>query len=395
MVVKKGQPSKVTTTNGSGRSDRFSLLTETSAGTPMGELLRKYWQPVAISSDVKPGRAKSIRVLGEDLALYRGESGAPYIVGGRCAHRRTLLHSGWIEGETIRCMYHGWRYDCTGQCVEMPAEDQAFAAKIKIPAYVARDYAGVVFAYLGEGPAPEFDLPVKAQLDSANVSVPSVQTWPCNWLQGVENSLDAVHVNFVHRTGRVGALGTAVTTALPNLEYLETDAGVRQIATRGDNNVRISDWTFPNNNHILAPSPFPNQPWVDTFIWMIPIDDHNMMRIMVLCASVAEEDASRLQEYLEVHSDYDPANDHDALLQDRAYPEEHILELTAAQDYVAQVGQGPIADRENEHLGQSDLGVITLRKIFWRELDKLQGGSPLKEWKRLVEAVEMPIQPGG
>lgn len=395
MVIKRGRPRKAVAAGQNGGTDRFRALTETSDGTAMGELLRRFWQPVAISSDVGPGRAKLIRVLGEELVLYRGESGAPYIVGSQCAHRRTLLHSGWIEGETIRCMYHGWRYDNTGQCVEMPAEDPAYAAKIKIPGYTARDYCGVVFAYLGEGPAPEFDLPRKAELESANVSAPSIQLWPCNWLQGVENSLDAVHVNFVHRTGRVGALGTAVTTALPTLEYRETDAGLRQIATRGKNNVRISDWTFPNNNHIVAPNPVPGQPWIHTFIWMIPVDDHNMMRIMILCASVAEDKVLALQQYLEDHSRYDPAHHHDALLRDRAYPEEHVLELTAAQDYVAQVGQGPIADRENEHLGQSDLGVITLRKIFTREMNALREGRPLKEWKRLMKSIEMPTQPGG
>src|SRR5438552_11506846 len=98
-------------------------------GTPMGRLLRQYWQPLALAEDVAPGGAIPVRLMNEDLTLYRGESGAPYLVAQRCAHRRTLLYTGWVEEECLRCMYHGWKYDGGGQCVEMPAEDETFASK--------------------------------------------------------------------------------------------------------------------------------------------------------------------------------------------------------------------------------------------------------------------------
>src|SRR6266508_766703 len=104
----------------------------TGYGTPMGKLLRMFWQPVAVASDVLPGQILPIRIMNEDLALYRGQSGAPHIVGYRCAHRRTVLHIGWVEGECVRCMFHGWKYDGGGQCVEAPAEDPGFAQHVKI-----------------------------------------------------------------------------------------------------------------------------------------------------------------------------------------------------------------------------------------------------------------------
>ena len=101
--------------------EQLKLLTQTGPGTLMGKLLRQFWHPIATASKLAPGTARAIRILCEDLTLYRGESGTAYLVGGRCAHRCTVLHTGWVQAEQIRCMYHGWRYDGTGACTEMPA----------------------------------------------------------------------------------------------------------------------------------------------------------------------------------------------------------------------------------------------------------------------------------
>ena len=110
---------------------------------------------------MQKGKAQALRVLGEDLTLYRGEGGRPYLIGGRCAHRCTVLHTGVIQGDQIRCMYHGWRYDGTGLCTDIPAEQQPRTRPIKIAGYPVHEYCGVVFAYLGEQPVPTFDLPRK------------------------------------------------------------------------------------------------------------------------------------------------------------------------------------------------------------------------------------------
>jgi 5,5'-dehydrodivanillate O-demethylase len=376
------------------RAQRLDALTETGRGTDMGRLLRKFWQPVAVSRSILPGKARALRVMGEDLTLYRGASGKPYLVGGTCAHRRTLLHTGWVQGEEIACMYHGWRYDGSGQCVLRPAEADKGLPPVRIAGYPLRDYCGLVFAYLGEGEAPPFELPRKPVFERpGGIVYAKLETWPCNWFQMVENSLDAAHVSFVHQMGRVGSFGGTVTQAIPELTYLETDAGIRQIATRSKTNVRVSDWTFPNNNHISQPGMIPSDPWIDVGIWMVPLDDTRTARFTFWAVPHADAETDRrFVEYCERYGDYDPADHHDALIRDGKYPDDTLMQLTSAQDYVVQIGQGTIADRADEWLGKSDAGIAFLRRIFLRELEAIRAGRPTKDWSKLAHAAEMPVQ---
>lgn len=376
------------------RGERLRELTQTGPDTLMGKLLRRFWQPVAISEQLRPGTAQPLRVLSEELTLYRSESGRAYVVGGRCAHRCTVLHTGWVIGEEIRCMYHGWTYDGTGQCTLRPAERDTGLPKVRIAGYPVEEYAGFVFAYLGDGPAPPFELPRKPCFERGGFRVVRRQVWPANWLQFVENSLDAAHVSFVHARGRAGRFIQSVSQAIPGLDYAETDAGIRQIADRGPGNVRVSDWTFPNNNHIVVPGPIKGGPWVDVGIWNVPIDDTHTQRmnLYAMPSQGAEIDARLTAEWKAQHEDYDPADHHDELFYQSAYPEDQHSNLTNAQDYVAQVGQGPIVDREQEILGRSDAGIALLRRIFFRELDALRTGRATKTWKPLAESVELPVQ---
>jgi 5,5'-dehydrodivanillate O-demethylase len=249
-----------------------------------------------------------------------------------------------------------------------------------------------VFAYLGEDPAPPFELPRKEVFERPGcLIIAREQTWPTNWLQQVENSLDAVHVSFVHQAGKVGPFGAAVTATVPDLEYHETDAGIRQIATRGPDNVRISDWTFPNNNHIVVPNSHKGDPWVDIGIWNVPVDDRSTSRLQLFALPVAPESPAgkRYREEHRVHADYDPVANHDALFRDRKFPADSPLALTPAQDYLAIMGQGTIADRENEFLGESDAGIVLLRRLLWREMDARRDGRPGKAWKRLEHEADM------
>lgn len=380
-------------TPNSRNSDRFRELVECDAGTPMGRLLRSFWQPVAPSASVAKGQAKPLRIMGEELTLYRGESGRPYLVAGRCAHRLTQLDTGWVQGEEIRCIYHGWKFNGSGQCTEAPAESNEFASRVRISGYPLREYANLIFAYMGEGEPPEFDLPRKdvLELDTA-VIVARTETWPCNWLQLVENSLDAVHVSFVHHAGKVGPFGEAVSAAIPQLEYLETDAGIRQIATRGKGNVRVSDWTFPNYNHIVIPSAG-GGPWIDTCVWRVPIDLMTTLRIGVYAINTTDEVTRRnFVAYMDEFGGYDPSDHHDDLFHHRAFPEDKLIQLTSAQDYVAAIGQGALPDRGRERLGKSDAGIVMLRRLFWRELEALRTGGQPKAWRRLREQDDLPIQ---
>ena len=377
---------------------RMMALAETSAHTPMGKVLRKFWHPIALSSTVAPGTAKAVRLLGEDLALYRGESGTPHLIVNRCAHRLKKLHTGWIEGETLRCMYHGWKYDATGQCVERPAERPGTEADIRIAAYPVHEYCGLIFAWLGEGEPPVFDLPRKTVFERKDVLLFQRQeVWPCNWLQHAENSLDALHVSFAHQTGIVGVFGEAVTTLVPELRYEETLAGIRQTAIRsegGKSLVRISDWTFPYANHVAVPPIKEGAPWMELSNWMVPIDDTHTNRVTLIAAEIttAAGDAD-LRRYFDGCQTYNAADYHDDLFAGK-YPEDPLIRLTSAQDYVTLVGQGAIADRANERLASSDRGIAMLRRILWREMEAINAGKPTKPWRRnedslvLSESVE-------
>src|SRR5512138_265937 len=128
----------------------------TGPATLAGRYMRRFWQPVYVLERLKAGQAVPIRIMSEGFTLYRGASGMPYVVDFRCAHRGTQLSVGWVEGECIRCFYHGWKYDGTGQCVEQPAEDEAFAKKIKIRSCPTHEFLGLIFAYFGDGAAPPF-----------------------------------------------------------------------------------------------------------------------------------------------------------------------------------------------------------------------------------------------
>ncbi|MDX1486015.1 MAG: Rieske 2Fe-2S domain-containing protein, partial [Alphaproteobacteria bacterium] len=125
-------------------------------GTPAGRYLRLFWQPVMRAKDLAPGRAKPLEILGEKFTIYRGADGAAHVVGYRCPHRGTPLSLGWVEGDGLRCRYHGWKFDCRGQCLEQPNEDRPFAEKVAMPSYPTEEYVGLIFAYLGEGAAPPF-----------------------------------------------------------------------------------------------------------------------------------------------------------------------------------------------------------------------------------------------
>lgn len=381
------------------RAERLKLLAQTTKDTEMGRLLRMFWHPIALSKDVASGSAIPVKVLGEELTLYRGESGQPHLVGGRCRHRLTVLHTGWVQGERIRCMYHGWQFDGSGACTERPAEmEKQVPPSCRIPGYPVHEYCGLVFAYLGEGPTPEFELPRKDVYEQPGaLIVATKETWNLNWFQQIENSLDAVHVSFVHQALRVSAFGQAVTTAMPDLAYHENEAGIEQHAIRAKNNIRKSDWTFPNNNHVVVPGLAKGDPWIDFGIWMVPQDDEHSTRFTIyVMAPGSEEAKKRFTSYFEKFGTYNAEDHHDELFhQKKGPPEEDFLAgLISAQDFLAQKGQGVIADREHELLGRSDLGVVTLRRIFWRELDALRSGRPTKKWCKRAQPLELPTQPG-
>src|SRR6266545_4763043 len=129
-------------------------ITHTGPDTLAGRYLRMFWQPVYRAQDLPAGRAVPVRIMSEDLTLYRGEGGKAYVVDSACGHRGTQLSVGWVEGENVRCRYHGWMYDGSGQCLEQPLEDRPFCERVKIRSLPAQEYLGLIFVYLGGGEAP-------------------------------------------------------------------------------------------------------------------------------------------------------------------------------------------------------------------------------------------------
>jgi 5,5'-dehydrodivanillate O-demethylase len=375
-----------------GRTARLRQLTQSGPGTPMGTLLRRFWHPIALTGKLKPGAARAIRIMCEDLTLYRGESGTPHLIGGRCAHRCTVLHTGWVEAEQIRCMYHGWRYDGDGQCTEMPAE-RGVLPDVRIAGYPLREYAGLIFAYMGAAPAPQFDLPRRDDFERDDFDVSNHEdVWDCNWLQQSENSLDATHLSFVHQWPTSTRLGEEIGPSIPELSYEETPAGIRQTAKRGENNIRISNWTFPNNNFIMSAPPFKGAPWVRVSAYQVPIDDEHTLRISVsgYPGGEAGEQVRRAGGVLSRNSqDYAQL-----LFEEHRVPDIPPADAIMSQDYAAVRGQGTIEDRTQERLGASDAGIALLRKIIFRELDAMEKGTSPKQWRRIEGPLPMPTPVG-
>src|SRR5581483_775735 len=199
----------------------------TGPGTLAGRYLRRFWIPIHRSEDLIAGRAKPVRIAGEDFTLYRGEGGDAHAVAFRCAHRGTQLSTGWVEGDQIRCFYHGWKYGPDGQCTEQPAEPEPFCGRIRIRSYPAQDYLGLVFAYLGEGEPP--DLPRFPEFEDDEEGIRENYTYPTPWPMNVFSSLenDPFHGAWVHResyiaAGRIG---------IPRVRCEETEYGYTTFVT--------------------------------------------------------------------------------------------------------------------------------------------------------------------
>lgn len=380
----------------SGKRLRFEDLVSTRPGTLAGTFLRRFWQPIHRAEDLAAGQAKPVEIMSEHFTLYRGEDGAPHLTEFRCPHRGTQLSAGWVEGDSIRCMYHGWLFNGAGQCTEQPAEEKSFAAKIRIKSFPAREYLGLIFAYLGEGEAPPF--PRFSHMEEDGVlEVLSTEIWPCNFFQRIDNNGDTYHVPFVHR-GAYSASSTNNRSGLPEISKQESPWGTTGYASFIEGWRNVFHFFMPNVYAFRNPSPEPECDWEDRMQWDVPLDDQRSLefRLRRLPLTGAARDRFRGR-----HAAAEPkisvAQMGEAVLsgkirfQDLDHFFKDKISLVHAQDYVAQVGQGSRAERAQEHLGRSDTGVILFRKIWERELRALAEGRPLKKW-RLPQDVEIKFQ---
>ena len=341
-------------------------LTHTGPGTPVGELMRRFWQPVCLSQQLGD-LPLALRILGEDLVIFRDKSGQVGLLHRHCAHRGTSLEFGIVSEHGIRCCYHGWLFDVDGTVLETPGEPPNSRLKESVMqgAFAAREDRGIVFAYLG----PPETMPPFPEVESYGTPpedcVPFLIPEPCNWLQVHENNMDPMHAPFLH--GNVsGVQLTSAFGVIPCLDYVETNGGtsmhyisVRRTALERIW-IRFQEAALPNYTDIGSPveegqnaKPFQRPMWSR---WTVPNDDHNCMMIgwRYYRPDIDEELADRSKVGVNT---IDAGGFQD--LDDRPY--EEIQRQPG--DWIAQVSQGPIAIHAREHLGSSDAGISMWRRL--------------------------------
>lgn len=351
-------------------------LTEVGRGTPMGELLRRYWHPIGLSHDagITP---RPVKVLGEELILFRDGKGRAGLVYPRCCHRGTTLYYGKIEERGIRCCYHGWLFDVEGHCLEMPCEPNPSGPqcqRVRQPWYPVEERYGLIFAYLGPTEKkpilPRYECLEVLQpgefveADDSSIGTGGIVIAPCNWLQHFENVVDPYHVPILHGSFS-GPQFVQQMGAFPKVKFEYGRQGVKATSLRpgpdGRRFRRITEAVVPTLR--VVPNPRVAQyGMVESIGWTLPIDDAHY-RIYV---------AGRVKEKGELAKFKSRYN---GKTWAELTPEEH---QQFPGDTEAQVGQGAITFHSEEHLMSSDQGVSMLRILLQRQVDIVaSGGDPV------------------
>jgi phenylpropionate dioxygenase-like ring-hydroxylating dioxygenase large terminal subunit len=372
------------------------LLTEIGPNTSCGELLRRYWQPVALSEELPQGSAPlKVKILGEELVLFRDDQARLGLIGLHCAHRGTDLSYGRIEDGGLRCLYHGWLYDVCGRVLEQPGEPGGGAHRQEIhhPAYPCQELGGIVLAYMGPGEPPllpnyEF-LTVPAEHRTATKVFHA-----CNYLQGNEGNIDPVHLSFLHQCldeaqfarRRTVPGSTATDNTLlgediaPTIDVEVTDYGLRIYTVRDGGRdkryIRITNFVMPNLS-IFGGS---NVGAGYSTHWHVPIDDtHHWKYIFAFSREKPLDEFMRTRSRAELTHDYRlTRNASNRYQQDR----ESMMTQTftgmgvnfQAHDAFATESQGPVQDRTAEHPVSSDKAIIAARKLLLNSMKTVQDG---------------------
>ncbi|MGD9755727.1 MAG: Rieske 2Fe-2S domain-containing protein [Acidimicrobiia bacterium] len=365
------------------------LLTRTGPGTPMGALFRRFWMPVALAAEVGPVAAGPTRVnvLGEQLVAFRNADGSLGLLQAGCPHRLANLFWGRNEGDGLRCVYHGWKFDADGACTEQPAEPRPFCGQVRARAYPAQEAGGLVWAYLGppehRPPFPRFelnDVPEAHRFTSKRVQL-------CNWLQNLEGELDSAHVQQLHAHAVQRIVG-ADTMAAPRYQIEATDAGLLAMAVRaapepGHTYWRITPFLLPAFTIIPAA---PGDPL--TFTGAVPIDDVSMLGFTVTWhpdRPLSEEERRVCAEDDVLHVRVDPQTflpllnkGNDYLIDRAAQAAGSMTGITGlrTQDLAVQEDQcGPISPRHLEHLGATDKAIVQTRRLLLHLARDLAAGA--------------------
>ena len=359
-------------------AEQNQLLTQVGPGTPMGELMRRYWQPIGAAEDMRERWTMPLRLLGEDLMLFRTRQGELGLIAEQCPHRRASFLHGIPTERGIRCPYHGWEFNAQGACLEQPfeADNPAFRERVGTTAYPVQELGGVLFAYLGpvsaDKPAPllpRFD----GFVAEGSIRIMGRVVLPVNWLQIMENSLDPVHTEWLHghqyefQNERDG-VKVAISTRHEKIDFREFEFGITKHRLLEGHSQDSDDWRighpiiFPN---MLAVGNGDPKARYHSFQMRVPVDDTHTLHLWFNAylppagAVVPEHLRAKVHTY---DVPYRDAQGH------------FIMDNIDGQDMMAWVTQGAIADRTQEHLGASDKGVALYRRVLKREIKKVQEG---------------------
>lgn len=383
------------------------LITQTGSGTPMGEVMRRYWMPAAPLSELPKPDCAPIRVklLGEQLVAFRDTSGRVGVVDEFCAHRRASLFLGRNEEGGLRCVYHGWKYDVDGRCLELPTEpvDSNFKSNIRLQSYPTLEMGGLLWIYMG----PKEKMPVAPKFEWTQVPDDhrhvSKMWQECNWLQALEGAIDTAHASFLHRaisptTTRPGLKGYWEKSQTPTLEVEMTDYGFLYAAIRplaqAESYVRTYHYVMPF--HQFFPSQLGHsgtaaklkKPMVRGHMF-VPMDDENCMvynwTYTFGNSALTEDEQHELDRHIGSSSE-ERTTDHrkvrnrsnDWLIDREVQKTETYTGIDGinTQDHAIQESMGPIVDRTKEHLGSTDKAIVAARLLLLRAAKALHKSDP-------------------
>ena len=382
--------------------EQNDLLTRVGAGTSAGQLLRRYWQPIALVDELAgPRPVKAVRALGQDLVLFRGMDGRLGLLDRDCPHRGADLAFGRLENGGLRCLFHGWLFDSDGQCLETPGEppESRICSRVRQKAYPVQERSGIVFAFLGEGAPPA--LPALDCFVAPESHVFAFKGYlDCNWLQAVEVGVDPAHASFLHRFFEDAAPGDSygkqfraasadselpMTQILrqfpqPRIEVEQSEIGLRITALRdlgaGKMHVRVTNLLFPQAFVI------PMSQDMTITQWHVPIDDVSCYWVAIFTsfgAAVDKETMRRQRLQLYTLPDYKPRlgrfNDYGFNLEEQqARTYTGMGEDINVHDQWAVESQGRIQDRTREHLGLTDKAIVAFRMLLLQAMKQVTAG---------------------
>ncbi|MEK7215197.1 MAG: Rieske 2Fe-2S domain-containing protein [Chloroflexota bacterium] len=387
-------------------------LCQVGPGTPMGDLLRQYWMPMLLSEELpaKDGPPLRVKLLGELLVAYRDTSGQVGLMADNCPHRGASMFFGRNEEAGLRCVYHGWKFDLTGACTDMPNEpaESNFKNKVRITAYQTRERNGVIWAYLGPEEAPPALPELEWNLVPENQRYISKRLGQCNWVQSLEGGIDTSHSGFLHRPLAKAVFDPTLDIVqrdrTPRFEVMETDYGVLIGARRGYDDTRYS-WgitQFLMPFYSMIPGGLAFGPSLGGHAW-VPMDDETTMTWTVSWhpdRPLTEQEIQGMHVWpnFNIHVGREggflaPTSEpggawrtvlnkqNDYLIDHQMQQELRYIGINniGLQDQCVQESMGPIYDRTREHLGAADTAIIRVRNLWLRSARALreQGLAPV------------------